>query len=430
MNYPLHDLTSELRQRRGYQRASANEMHEKHENSVSEPGDNSCISFFSSAPTNHPRLPDAALYGVLGDIVRRHKDLTEADPAALLAQLLVGIGSLIGTGPHILADGARHHANLFAVVCGRTSKARKGTSWVRVRNVLSDLDDLWLSTRVKTGVVSGEGITQVINEDEDRRLLLLETEFGQVLQAMKREGNTVSVLLRQAWDGSRLAVLRKKDKIEVDGAHVSLIGQITIHELHKLLGRVEISNGLANRCLWVYAERDAILPEGGVEPELEAPLARLQQAITVARTRGRLERDAAARERWDTIYRALAKEKPGELGQLLCRGEAQVMRLALIYALLDEAPAIQTAHLDAALAFWNYCEASTLFIFAEHLQSPKAGRIWEALAQGPLTMTQIHKLFGNNASKGEVDAALAELGPRVEFESIASGGRLLRRRLG
>jgi hypothetical protein len=405
------DITDSLRQRPGYLRAAqshtTNEKHEKHENSPSPQEDFSLNSCFSSPQQQRPQLSPA---------------VTEADPAAMYAQLLAGIGSLIGPGAYFLADGARHHANFFTVICGRTAKARKGTSWARVKNVLSDLDDLWLASRVKSGVVSGEGIIEAFKGDTDKRLLLIEGEFGQVLQSMKREGNTVSVILRQAWDGSRIAVLRRKDPIDVEGAHVSMIGHITLPELHRLLASVEISNGLANRCLWVFADRASLLPEGGESPDLSSPLAQLHRAISAARNRGRMERDTAARSLWASMYEDLSQEPPGKLGEILSRSESQVMRLALLLALLDESPAISGQHLEAALAFWRYCEDSAAFIFADSFTNPKAVKILAALQNGPQTMSQLHKLFGNNSSKADIENALTELAPKIIIEAGGTGG--------
>jgi hypothetical protein len=428
----MNDFTAELRQRPGYARTSArlqsvNEKHENNENSPPTEEDISCNSSFSSPPQQRPRLPPTALHGPAGEIIRRLEPVTEADPAAMYAQLLAGLGSLIGNGAYFVADGARHHPNLFTVICGRTAKARKGTSWARVKNVLSELDELWLTTRVKSGVVSGEGIIEVFRDDEDKRLLLIEGEFGQVLQCMKREGNTVSVILRQAWDGSRIAVLRKKDPIDVEGAHISMIGHITLPELHRLLASVEISNGLANRCLWIFADREKLLSEGGSTPDLSAPLAQLHAAIIAARDRGRMERDAAARDLWALMYDDLSKEPPGKLGEILSRGEAQVMRLALLFALLDQSPVIACPHLEAALSLWRYCEASAAHIFADNLLSPKAAKILEALKSGPRTMSQIHELLHNNATKIEIESALAELSTRIVIEAGGAGGGKLTR---
>jgi hypothetical protein len=422
----MNDITEKLRQRPGYKRTvqshTTNEKHEKNENSPPTEEDFSCNSSFSSPPQQRPRLAPAALYGPAGAIIRRLEPVTEADPAAMYAQLLAGLGSLIGNGAYFVADGARHHPNLFTVICGRTSKARKGTSWAQVRNALSDLDSLWFNTRVKSGVVSGEGIIEAFRDDEDKRLLLIEGEFGQVLQCMKREGNTVSVILRQAWDGSRIAVLRRKDPIDVEGAHISMIGHITLPELHRLLASVEISNGLANRCLWIFADREKLLPEGGTVPDLSQPLAQLHAAIIAARDRGRMERDTAARDLWARMYADLSKEPPGKLGEILSRGEAQVMRLALLFALLDQSPVITCPHLEAALSLWRYCEASAVHIFADNLLSPKATKILEALKSGPMTMSRVHELFGRNTSKAEIEKALAELSAKIVIEAGGVGG--------
>lgn len=424
------DCTEQLRHRKSFRRTKANENYEKDENCPGGEGEeNSCISFFSSPPQDGPTLPLEAMHGPVGEIVRLLAPFTEADPAAMYVQLLAGLGSIIGPSPHFMADGASHRVNLFAVICGKSAKARKGTSWARVKNVLSELDDDWLSSRVNTGVVSGEGVTQVFENDKERRLLLLETEFGQVLQAMKREGNTVSSLLRQAWDGTRLAVLRRKDPIQVDGAHISMIGHITVPELHQLLSSADISNGMANRCLWVFAKRRQLLPEDGNSPCLAGPLRKLRAAITHARSMGRMERDAAAAQLWRKIYEELSHEQPGQLGDLLSRGEAHVMRLALLFALLDQSEAIQVVHLEAAYALWKYCEASVIRIFGEHLLSKRARKIWDALGEKPLTMTELYGLFGNNLSKDQLEAALKELDPLIEsLPSGTGGGRIIRRR--
>ncbi len=75
-----------------------------------------------------PELPPEALYGLAGDIVETIETETKASPAALLIQLLVGMGNLMGRGPFIVADSTRHGVNPFTALVGKTAKARKGTS--------------------------------------------------------------------------------------------------------------------------------------------------------------------------------------------------------------------------------------------------------------------------------------------------------------
>ncbi len=342
--------------------------------------------------------------------------------------MLAGLGNLIGPSPYFVADGSKHRANLFAIICGRTAKARKGTSWAQAKRILEDVDSAWFSNRVKAGTVSGEGITQVFVDDGDKRLLLVEGEFAQVLQVMKREGNTVSVLLRQAWDGQRIAVLRRKDPIEVDGAHISLIGHVTLPELRRLLASVEMSNGLANRCLWIHADRSKLLPDGSGSADTNQLCESLRAAVRTARVRGEVQRDEAARLLWYQIYAELSEPPPGRMGEILSRAEAQVMRIALLLALLDQSDFIGRTHLEAAVAFWRYCEASAAHIFAGTFADPKAAKIWEALGNAPLTMPQLHALFSRNASKPEIDAALAEIAPMIVTEAGGTGGEKIIRR--
>jgi Protein of unknown function (DUF3987) len=422
----MKPLADSLRQRASFKPSIAathgNEKHENYENSPHPAADPSCNSSFSYGTSKPPALPDSALFGTAGEIVRRILPHTEADPAALYAQLLTGLGNLIGASPYFVADGSRHRANLFAIICGRTAKARKGTSWAQAQNILEAVDPDWFTSRIETGIVSGEGITQVFDEEGDKRLLLVEGEFAQVLQVMKREGNTVSVLLRQAWDGQRIAVLRRKDPIKVEGAHISMIGHVTLPELRRLLASVEMSNGLANRCLWIHADRSKLLPEGGGTPDTAELTESLRAAVRAARARGEVQRDVEARALWHAMYKELSEPPPGRMGEILSRAEAQVMRMALLLALLDQADFIGKQHLEAALAFWRYCEASAAHIFAGTFADPKAAKIWEALGNGPLTMTKVHELFGRNASKPEIEAALAELAPMIEIESGGAGG--------
>src|SRR5204862_2402688 len=113
-----------------------------------------------------PKLPDSALYGVIGDLVRRIEPHTEAHPAALVIQFLTGLGSIFGRSPYFLADSAKHHANLFAVVVGQSSRSRKGTSWNHIRRILANVDPEWAKSRVMGGVGSGEGIIFELKDEE------------------------------------------------------------------------------------------------------------------------------------------------------------------------------------------------------------------------------------------------------------------------
>ncbi len=329
----------------------------------------------------HPApLAGAAFHGVGGDFVRIVEPHTEADSAGLLVQFLTAVGSLIGAGPHFVAERDRHPARLFAVLVGESSKGRKGSSWSHVRDVMQRVDPEW-SKRVPSGLSSGEGLIWAVRDPvirreavrerghvvsyeavqadagvADKRLLVYESEFASALRVIERDGNTLSAQVRLAWDNGDLRVLTKESPAHATGAHISILGHVTADELRRYLGRTEIGNGFANRFLWIYVQRSKVLPEGGTldRATLEPLIGRIQRAIQAARALGEREirRDEHARALWHKVYEQLSEGKPGLLGSVVSRAEAQVMRLALVYALLDESTVIEHVHLEAALEVW------------------------------------------------------------------------------
>ena len=70
-------------------------------------------------------------------------------------------------------------------------------------------------------------------------------------------------------------------------------------------------------------------------------------------------------------------------GAITSRAEAQVMRMACIYALLDQSVLIRKPHLEAALAVWGYAEDSARHVFGDATGDPVADQIRTALDQNP-----------------------------------------------
>jgi hypothetical protein len=386
-----------------------------------------------------PGPPGAeAFYGLAGDIVRVIEPSTEADSAALLIQTLIAFGSMAGRSAHFRVEASRHFTNEFAVLVGKTSKSRKGTSWERIFRLMEQADAQWSNEQVASGVSSGEGMLWAIRDPickperirengsvryeeveadpgvDDKRLLLFEPEFANVLKQTERQGNTASVILRQAWDGARiLRTLTKNSPARVTEGHISMIGHITQEELARYLTQTETANGFANRFLFVCADRSKLLPEGGqVDPAaLDALRAELVEALGFAKAAGELRRDEAARELWCHIYGELSEGRPGLAGFLLARAEAHVMRLALLYALLDKSAEIGAPHLLAALALWDYCDRSARAVFGDSLGDPVADELLRLLRSCPqgLTRTDIRDYFQRNASADRIGRALGLL---------------------
>src|SRR3989442_10697758 len=99
-------------------------------------------------------LSPQAFYGLAGDIVRAIEPHTEADPAALLGQFLVAFGNASGAPSPFTVEAPRHACNLFIALVGVTSKARKGSAWNRILQLMEQADPEWVSKRILSGLSS------------------------------------------------------------------------------------------------------------------------------------------------------------------------------------------------------------------------------------------------------------------------------------
>jgi hypothetical protein len=264
----------------------------------------------------------------------------------------------------------------------------------------------------------------------DKRLLIVESEFCRVLKVMGRDTNTLSAVLRNAWDQDRLQTLTKNAPATATGTHISMIGHITRDELCRNLTQTETGNGFGNRFLWMCVRRSKSLPEGGslTQADLAPLVERLRAAVTYAEQVSEIRRDDQARELWASVYPALSEGGSGMVGAMTSRADAQVMRLACIYTLLDLSSVIRTPHLEAALAVWKYAESSTRYIFGGKQGDPITDTILMKLKENfpeKLTQTQISKLFQGHQDASKIEQALVALEREglVTQKTTKTGGR-------
>ncbi len=408
----------------------------------------------SQPGSRHERWPDpphpAAFDGIAGDFVRLIGPHSEADPVALLIQVLVVFGNLIGRTAYYQVEASRHYGNEFAILVGPTARARKGTSLDRVMETAASVDRDWYDRCRHTGLSSGEGLIWAVRDSiekrvrqesgshelevvdpgvEDKRALVVESEFATVLRVVGRDGNTLSGVVRTAWDRGELSSMTKNSPGKATGAHLSIIGHITQDELLRYLDRTEIGSGLANRFLFLCVRRSKLLPEGGKVPEdqLRSLVETLRERVEAARQVGRMTWDPEARELWGKAYPLLTADRVGMLGAMTARAEAHSVRVALLYALLDGATEIGVRHLRSALALWDQSDRSSAYIFGDALGDPVADTILAALRANPAGMdrTQISAVFGGHRRSSEITRALSILARDglAIMQSIPTDGR-------
>lgn len=387
-------------------------------------------------------MAEAAYQGLTGEIVRTIEPHCEADAHGVLLQFLTFFGNIVGRGAHWRVGGTKHFGNLYMVIVGETAKGRKGTGSNEVRRFFENIG-AWSIERIKNGCSSSEGIIHQVRDPaesrgdkepadtgvDDKRLMLMEAEFASVLQQSERNGNTLSPLLRSAWENGNLETLTRNNPLRATGAHVSIVGHITKDELLRRLNSTEIGNGMANRYIFVCVRRSKLLPDGGNLTDAEVAIlrGRLIKAVEFGAEPRLLGRDKAAGELWHKVYGELTADASGMAAVVCGRAEAQVMRLAMLYALLDHSDVIKVEHLLAGLEVWRYCEDSAKFIFGDSLGDPTADSILAALKRSAagLSRTEISNLFSGNVRASEIDRALALLSRagRAYPRTIQTDGR-------
>ncbi|GAA0509679.1 hypothetical protein [Saccharopolyspora thermophila] len=327
-----------------------------------------------------PELNPAALQGTAGEIVRAVAPTTEAHPAALLAILLATFGAWLGPGPHLLRGNAPHPGRVWPLITGRSSDGAKGTAQAVIDRIFREVtvgSDCPL--RQVRGLSSGEGLIELVADEKDedtgeliprtdRRLLVVEEEYGQVLIQFQRSGNTLSTTLRQAWDGKTLQSVTRSNPMTATEPSITLIGHVTPRELRERMTSAEVFGGGVNRMLIIASRRARLLPEGGNLPhDLVGEIAdQLADRIRKLSRLAEVPFTPAAREAWVPIYEDLSRPRPdGPVAALLARSRPMVLRIALVYALIDGSTAVDAEHLHAARALWAYAEASIHWLYGQ-----------------------------------------------------------------
>ncbi len=381
----------------------------------------------------YPKLSDDVFFGLAGELVKVISPHTEADNAALLIQFLSGFGNLIGRGAHFRVGADAHYTKLNTVVVGATAAGRKGLSWGEVQRVLVRVDESFKFC-IHGGLSSGEGLIHTVRDaqfkktpvrekgrivdyqeemyDEgtsEKRAFVVESEFARVLKVSQREGNTLSQVIRDAWDKDFLQI-KTKQAVAASNAHISIVGHITKEELLRSMVDSDYTNGFANRFVWVCSRRSKYLPSGGYLSDLDINVlvSNIRRAVDFAKTAGEIKRDEEADALWCEVYRRLSDGHAGLLGSVTSRATAQVLRIACLYSLLDCSKVIRLEHLTAALALWQYCEDSAKYIFGAQTGNKIADEIFTELKQRKdgMSKNDIREYFQQNRSAAEINIAL------------------------
>lgn len=363
---------------------------------------------------------------------------------AVAANYLSWFSCAIGRGPFQRIGDAVIHCRPFALIVGKSGKARKGTSETTPRAVfkltdakLRTLNNNKDVTRIGGGGLStGEGLAWVIRDprdgddkgkgsDEgvkDKRLVVIESEFSNVLAQVKRDGNTLSAVVRNVFDGRDLEPMTKTSQTKASRPHVVIVGHITGFELREKSTENDAANGLLNRFLILYVYRPKLvpLPEPTPERVLDDLAGQLAGAIDYA-SQGNVHASNThevtmtpeARDLWCELYPQITRDRDGKGGNLLARSEMYARMLAMIFALMDRRSEIEPCDLHAALAWVDYWHRSVIYIFQceedEAELDPFTTEVLVLVTTRPgIALSQIQEAWNRKRTK-QVKASLERL---------------------
>lgn len=402
-----------------------------HETKINMPIQNKQAELQDEAIPYPQDFSQEAYIGLVGEFVEAIKDYTEADPAAILMSFLTAFSCYVGKKAYLRSGTEKFTSNIFTLIIGDTAKARKGTSWTPIREIFLRLDPMFEKEHIKGGFGSGEGIIARVSDKKydnetkeyidrtDQRLLIYEPEFSAVLKVASREGNLLSDIIRKAWDNYPLENNTKLEgtSIRSSNPHISILAHITMMELDKLMKDVDTGNGFYNRFLFTCVRRNKLLPIADPVPDsiYNNTVQSLKGVIDwLDHLDNRvLQFNESALILWKEIYQMLANADYGEkINNLTARAEAYILRLSLLFAILDKSKYVTSRHILAAQAIWDRNVQSIRFLFGEDKESNKLmNEILEGLRKyGNMSQSDIYKkIFNCNVDIKRIKRALQGL---------------------
>jgi hypothetical protein len=385
--------------------------------------------------TDWPILKASARHGLLGKMLHAVEPETEADPAGVLLGWLCCFGSVVGRGAYVKVGADLHYPSIFLGIVGRTSDA-KGVSWGVAKYPFAQVDPTWAKLCICPGVGSGQGLIERVRDERrslkigrdgeiketivpaamDKRCLLRLDELAICFKLQRTESSTLGETLLTAWGGEPLEVPNRTDNsLIATGYTIGVMGDTQPGTVRKLLesGKgFEGHNGWLNRFLWAAVRSDKDLPSGGNLEVLEPYLKPLAEALDYAKTAGEVKRDASAEGLWNSVYGDL--KRSGDSVTYTDRARPYVVRLSLLFALIDKSNIIKLEHLQAAIAMWDYCKSSAKIVFAgansKALPDPLWLKVLNVITLSPgITRKGMYEDFHGRLKADELAEALTYL---------------------
>jgi DNA replicative helicase MCM subunit Mcm2 (Cdc46/Mcm family) len=198
----------------------------------------------------------------------------------------------------------------------------------------------------------------------------------------------------------------------VENQHLVVVGQMTPSAFRSGVDNLSLANGFMNRFIPILVARPHLIPWPGETSKRSRDLLGDLIHRCAHAPKGILRLSPKARRIYEQWYLTREKRRehlPEKVAQLTARGNANVIRLAVIYALLQGSLTIRTQEIRAAIAIIEYADASANFLLATGKVGLEA-KITKILeSKSPLSRDELHRALGGHNTKEELNRALNAL---------------------
>lgn len=261
-------------------------------------------------PQNDLAFPEDTAVGICADIARMFASRLEAPLSFWYNVALTCLGAAV-SGCVTITTELKPQPRLYTVLIGPSAAPRKSTALSMTANLFVDALDGLNALHVERGPGSAEGLADALQRQDGApvRCIIALDELKVLVQKGKIEHSILTPMLCSLYHQNDFSNTTKRSKIELDDAHISLIGACTEDTFATMWTPEFLSIGFINR-LWLVPDRpvwDVPLPEVIPDAEKESLKARLRRLVETIYEHSTLRVIAGTEER------TLPKPQPLEL---------------------------------------------------------------------------------------------------------------------
>jgi Protein of unknown function (DUF3987) len=266
----------------------------------------------------------------------------------LVYQLLPILGVLMGDAYYGTFGSDKHYPATFTLPIGKTSEG-KGQAKHHVEDAIRLVDYAWCKKNVHSNPASGEGLVRMLHdyrlnlsgtEPRKNRIAIFNSEMVTTFNAAARKDSTLSGYLRAAYDGDLLENFRsgRRDSFTAENYLLGFCGTITPQELRDVMPAIDWKNGSANRFLWCIGYSDKNLGRSSVRPNFTKWAERVRKLLDLNLNAQPtpVEYAPSGAAVWDSWESSLPEHNDDLLSESQARQKANCLRIAVLYAVLDE----------------------------------------------------------------------------------------------